>query len=131
VLSLFALADPTRRRIVELLAEEEYTVGEIVDEFDMSAPAISQHLKLLREANLVIARVEGQRRVYSVNPAGFAELDAWLHRTKHLLEQRMEQKPGELSRPARTPVKPKPARKPAPESSADDTGWEIIKMENP
>jgi DNA-binding transcriptional ArsR family regulator len=125
MLSLSALADPTRRRIVELLAEEEYTAGEIVEEFDMSAPAISQHLKLLREAELVIVRVEGQRRVHSLNPAGFAELDAWLHRTKHLLALHRKTKTAESIRPKQSTTKPKPA--PAPAGAP----WEIIKMENP
>src|SRR5580692_10995794 len=53
--ALLAIADPTRRRIVELLAVRERTAGELVDEFDMSAPAISQHLKVLREVGLVAA----------------------------------------------------------------------------
>ena len=127
MLSLSALADPTRRRIVELLAKEEYTAGEIVDEFDMSAPAISQHLKLLREAKLVNVRVEGQRRVHSLNPAGFDELDAWLHRTKRFLAQRRE------TRVSAVPAKPVAKINAAPETKSADanTGWEIIKMENP
>lgn len=80
--SLAAIADPTRRRIVELLAERERTSGELVEEFDMSAPAISQHLNVLREAGLVITRAEGQSRIQSLNPAGFDELDAWLEKTR-------------------------------------------------
>jgi len=80
--SLLAIADPTRRRIVELLAERERTSGELVDEFDMSAPAISQHLNVLREAGLVITRARGQSRIQSLNPRGFDELDAWLQRTR-------------------------------------------------
>jgi len=125
VLSLSALADPTRRRIVELLATEEYTAGEIVDEFDMSAPAISQHLKILRDAKLLKVRVEGQRRVHSLNPAGFAELDAWLHRTKRAWSEQRET-PAE-AQPVRAVVKNEPVQEPA----AADDGWEIIKMENP
>ena len=61
--SLAALADPTRRRIVELLSGGERTAGDIVDRFELSAPAISQHLKVLREAGLVQVRVAGQHRV--------------------------------------------------------------------
>jgi len=80
--SLAALADPTRRRIVELLASRERTAGEIVGRFDMSAPAISQHLKVLREAGLVTVRAEGQHRIHSINPDGFDELSAWLERTR-------------------------------------------------
>jgi DNA-binding transcriptional ArsR family regulator len=88
--SLLAIADPTRRRIVELLAERDRTAGELVAEFDLSAPAISQHLKVLREANLVTTRAEGQTRIQSLNPAGFDELDAWLHRTRLFWSQRLD-----------------------------------------
>jgi DNA-binding transcriptional ArsR family regulator len=106
MLSLSALADPTRRRIVELLAVEEYTAGEIVEEFDMSAPAISQHLKILREAKLIKVRAEGQRRVFSVNPAGFDELDAWLHRTKnHWATQRETLKKEPRAKPSAQPAR--------------------------
>ncbi len=80
--SLLAIADPTRRRIIELLAEGERTAGQLVEEFDMSAPAISQHLKVLREAGLVTVRAEGQSRVQRVNPAGFDEIESWLERTR-------------------------------------------------
>ena len=88
--SLFALADPTRRRIVELLAERDRTAGELVEEFDMSAPAISQHLNVLREAGLVTTRAEGQSRIQSLNPAGFDELEAWLHRTRAFWSRRLD-----------------------------------------
>lgn len=80
--SLAAIADPTRRRIVELLAQRERTAGELVAEFDMSAPAISQHLKVLREAGLVTVRAEGQSRVQVLNPAGLDELGDWLEQTR-------------------------------------------------
>ncbi|HVZ65169.1 MAG TPA: metalloregulator ArsR/SmtB family transcription factor [Lacunisphaera sp.] len=88
--SLQAIADPTRRRIVELLAQGERTAGELVDEFDLSAPAISQHLNVLREAGLVVTRAEGQRRIQSLNPAGFDELDAWLERTRSFWSKRLD-----------------------------------------
>jgi len=90
VQSLAAIADPTRRRIVELLAERERTSGELVEEFDMSAPAISQHLNVLREAGLVITRAEGQSRIQSLNPAGFDELDAWLEKTRSRWSRRLD-----------------------------------------
>ncbi|HYP16353.1 MAG TPA: metalloregulator ArsR/SmtB family transcription factor [Opitutus sp.] len=80
--SLLAIADPTRRRIVELLAVRERTAGELVEAFDLSAPAISQHLNVLREAGIVITRAEGQSRIQTLNPAGFDELDAWLQKTR-------------------------------------------------
>ncbi|HTL66860.1 MAG TPA: metalloregulator ArsR/SmtB family transcription factor [Lacunisphaera sp.] len=88
--SLLAIADPTRRRIVELLAQGDRTSGELVDEFDLSAPAISQHLNVLREAGLVTTRVEGQRRIQTLNPAGFDELEAWLERTRSFWSQRLD-----------------------------------------
>ncbi len=88
--SLAAIADPTRRRIVELLAEGDRTSGELVDAFDMSAPAISQHLNVLREAGLVVTRVAGQSRIQSLNPAGLDSLDAWLHRTRAVWSRRLD-----------------------------------------
>jgi DNA-binding transcriptional ArsR family regulator len=88
--SLLAIADPTRRRIVELLAERERTAGELVEEFDMSAPAISQHLNVLREAGLVITRAEGQSRIQSLNPDGFDDLDAWLEKTRAIWSRRLD-----------------------------------------
>ncbi|HVU18537.1 MAG TPA: metalloregulator ArsR/SmtB family transcription factor [Candidatus Didemnitutus sp.] len=88
--SLAAIADPTRRRIVELLAERDRTAGELVREFDVTASAISQHLKVLREAGLISTRAEGQTRIQALNPAGFDELDAWLHRTREFWSRRLD-----------------------------------------
>ena len=88
--SLLAIADPTRRRIVELLAERERTSGELVREFDVSAPAISQHLNVLREAGLISTRARGQKRIQSLNPRGFDELDAWLHRMRAFWSDRLD-----------------------------------------
>ena len=73
-----ALADPKRRRIVELLATGEMAAGEINKHFRVSGPAISQHLKVLREAHLVRVRIDAQRRVYSLDPKGLDELEEWL-----------------------------------------------------
>ena len=80
--SLLAIADPTRRRIVELLAVRERTAGELVDEFDMSAPAISQHLNVLREAGLVRDTVSGREREYALDLAALAPLEAFLARLR-------------------------------------------------
>src|SRR3954469_6459682 len=88
--SLAALADPTRRRIVELLAQRERTAGELVQEFDMSAPAISQHLNVLREAGLVTTRAEGQSRIQSLNLEGFDELEDWLKKTRLIWSRRLD-----------------------------------------
>ena len=88
--SLAAIADPTRRRIVELLAERERTAGELVEEFDVSAPAISQHLNVLREAGLVSTRAEGQTRIQTLNPAGLDQLGDWLEKTRSIWSHRLD-----------------------------------------
>jgi DNA-binding transcriptional ArsR family regulator len=72
------LAEPNRRRVLDLLREREHTVGELVDALDMSQPAVSKHLRVLREAGLVEARVDAQRRIYTLRPEPLAEMDAWL-----------------------------------------------------
>jgi DNA-binding transcriptional ArsR family regulator len=88
--SLLAIADPTRRRIIELLAENERTAGQLVDEFDVSASAISQHLKVLREAGLVTARAVGQSRVQALNPDGFSDVEEWLEKTRSVWSRRLD-----------------------------------------
>jgi DNA-binding transcriptional ArsR family regulator len=75
---LAALADPTRRRIVETLARGPLSSGEIARRFEISAPAISQHLKTLREARLVRVRPVAQRRIYELDREGVEELGAWV-----------------------------------------------------
>ncbi len=115
--SLAAIADPTRRRIVELLAEGERSAGELVEEFDLSAPAISQHLNVLREAGLVVTRAVGQSRIQSLNPAGFDELDAWLEKTRSVWSGRLDALERELladdkrrkKSAAKKPKSPKPS----------------------
>ena len=72
------IADPSRRRVLDLLRDDERTVTELVDSLDMSQPAVSKHLRVLRDAGLVEARVDAQRRIYSLRPEPLAELDAWL-----------------------------------------------------
>ena len=88
--SLLAIADPTRRRIIELLAVRERTAGELVKEFDMSAPAISQHLNVLREAGLVTTRAEGQSRIQALNPEGFDDIEAWLQQTRSMWSRHLD-----------------------------------------
>lgn len=80
--SFAALADPTRRRIVETLAHGPLSSGEIASRFDISAPAISQHLKTLRAAKLVRVRVEAQWRIYELDKEGVDELASWVHGLK-------------------------------------------------
>lgn len=98
-----ALADPTRRRIVELLSRGECAAGEIVEAFDVSGPAISQHLKVLREAALVQVRIEGQRRIYQLNPQGLGEMDAWLNDVRRFWAPRLDALERELLKPERKP----------------------------
>src|SRR5262245_61505238 len=85
-----ALADPTRRRIVEMLAAGERSAGEIVQEFDMSPPAISQHLKVLREAALVRVRAQAQRRIYTLDPRGLAALEVWIAEIRRFWGPKLE-----------------------------------------
>ena len=72
------LAEPNRRRVLDLLREQERTVGELVDALDMSQPAVSKHLRVLRDAGLVEARVDAQRRIYRLRAEPLADVDAWL-----------------------------------------------------
>jgi DNA-binding transcriptional ArsR family regulator len=113
--SLVALADPNRRRIVEMLAGQELSAGEIGSGFEISAPAVSQHLKVLKEASIVRVRVDGQRRIYALDPTGFAEVDQWLSSVRRFwiprldeLERQMQRhKAEEAKKPASKPRKPK------------------------
>ena len=86
---LTALADPTRRRIVEMLAQRELSAGEIAGRFEVSAPAISQHLKVLRDAQLVRVRAEAQRRIYELDPDGLAALEQWLGHVRQSWRRRL------------------------------------------
>ena len=88
--ALAALADPTRRHIVELLAERERDAGEIASHFDVSRPAVSRHLRVLREHGLVQARSEAQRRIYSLDPGPLEEIDAWLTRYRGFWTNRLD-----------------------------------------
>ena len=73
-----------------MLALRDRTAGEIVEEFDMTAPAISQHLKVLREAKLVAVRAEGQHRIHSLDPEGLEEIEAWIAKTRQFWERRLD-----------------------------------------
>jgi DNA-binding transcriptional ArsR family regulator len=75
-----ALADPTRRTIFERLIEHPSAVGELARQLPVSRPAVSQHLKVLKEAGLVSDRAEGARRVYQIDPRGLGRMRAWLDR---------------------------------------------------
>ena len=73
-----ALGDPTRRQVFERLAKGPTAVGDIARGLPVSRPAVSQHLKVLKEAGLVIDRAEGTRRVYQIDPQGLGQMRAWL-----------------------------------------------------
>lgn len=73
-----ALAEPNRRRILDVLRAGERPAGDLVDALAISQPGVSKHLRVLRESGLVRARVDGQRRLYSLAPARLAEIDAWI-----------------------------------------------------
>lgn len=93
-----ALSDPTRRRIIELLASSDQDAGELGSHFSVSQPAISRHLRVLRESGLVRVRPEAQRRVYSLDPAPLEQLDAWLRRYRGFWTQRLDALDTELHR---------------------------------
>lgn len=85
-----ALADPTRTRIIEVLAVRDLSAGEIAARFPVSRPAVSRHLSVLRRAKLVQARGEANRRVYSLNPAALDELDQWVARCRFQWRKRLD-----------------------------------------
>ncbi len=85
------LAEPTRRRIVELLADGERSVGELCCEFSISQPAVSRHLRVLRQARLVSSRTDAQRRLYSLRPGPLEEIDNWRERYRSFWDERLDQ----------------------------------------
>ena len=86
-----ALADPTRRKIIELLAKSgELPATEISDHFSVSAPAISQHLKILRQVKLVRMEKRAQQRIYRLEPDTLQDLEAWARRMTQLWSQRFD-----------------------------------------
>ena len=96
------LGDPIRRRILELLADGELTSGAITAvvqaEFGITQPAVSQHLKVLRDSGFATVRPEGTRRLYAVDARPFNELDDWLAPFRRFLEQRLDSLATELAR---------------------------------
>lgn len=96
------LGDPVRRRILELLAEGEHSSGEVVDviagEFGISQPAVSMHLRVLRDSGFATVRPEGTRRIYAIDAGPLAEVDAWLHPFRRFWEQRLDALDTEIKR---------------------------------
>jgi DNA-binding transcriptional ArsR family regulator len=85
-----ALSDPTRRQIVESLALGETSFGDLADKFEMSRPAVSQHLKVLKDAGIVSSRAEAQRRIYRLSDTGLDELEAWLENVRAFWNRRLD-----------------------------------------
>ena len=96
------LGDPVRRRILELLADGEQTSGAITAviraEFGISQPAVSQHLRVLREHGFALVRAEGTRRLYTVDPVPLREVDVWLERFRGFWSQHLDALATELAR---------------------------------
>lgn len=96
------LADPVRRRILELLAEDEHASGEVVEviekEFRISQAAVSQHLKVLRDSGFATVRIDGSRRVYSVDAAPMREVDDWLSRFRRFWPSKLDALATEVAR---------------------------------
>lgn len=92
-----ALADPSRRRILDRLLRGDASVNELAEDFPTSRPAVSRHLRVLRDATLVVERREGRQRIYSIHPEPLARADAWLSKYRafwaarlHALKQLLE-----------------------------------------
>jgi DNA-binding transcriptional ArsR family regulator len=89
--SFHALADPTRRKIIEILAHHgQLRATEIYEQFDISPQAVSQHLKVLRQANLVRVEKQAQQRLYQINPAAMLELEDWARQLRQLWNDRFD-----------------------------------------
>lgn len=95
---LRALADESRRAMLETLARGPVTAGELAASLPIARPGVSRHLRVLREAGLVEVRQEAQRRVYSLHPEPLAEVDEWLSRYRALWDQRLDALHTEIAR---------------------------------
>lgn len=100
------LGDPVRRRLLELLAEGELSAGELTaviqQEFGISQPAVSQHLRVLRESGFTSVRPQGTKRLYAIDPMAFSEVDEWLHRYRAFWSHRLDALDVEVRRGKRT-----------------------------
>ncbi|GGP17596.1 metalloregulator ArsR/SmtB family transcription factor [Nonomuraea glycinis] len=112
------LGDPVRRRILELLADGELSSGEVTAviqrEYGISQPAVSQHLKVLRDNGFASVRAQGTRRLYAVDPGPLREVDEWLERFRGFWNQRLDALATELARGKRDrrPSEPRPKDEP-------------------
>ncbi len=90
LVALQALAEPRRLAILERLREGERPVGDLAEHLSLSQPAVSKHLRVLRDAGLVQARVDAQRRLYRIRPEPLADLDRWLAAYRNLWEKNLD-----------------------------------------
>ena len=109
--SFAIIAEPNRRTILGLLASSERSVGEIEHRLRMPQTSVSKHLRVLREAGLVEARVDAQRRVYRLRPEPLKEVDAWLAPFRQFWTSHVDKLERHLDRMAQTPSTPKTPRK--------------------
>ena len=110
--SFAILAEPNRRTILGLLASSERSVGEIERRLRMPQTSVSKHLRVLREAGFVEARVEAQRRVYRLRPEPLKEVDAWLAQFRELWTSHVDKLERHLDRMDKTPKTPTKGKKP-------------------
>lgn len=100
------LGDPVRRRILELLAAGETSAGDVATrvggEFGISQPAVSQHLKVLRDNGFATVRAEGARRLYAVDPSGLQEVEAWVEQFRVFWDQKLDALGTEIARGKRS-----------------------------
>ena len=89
-MSFAILAEPNRREILDLLREGERPVGDLVEHLPLSQPAVSKHLRVMREAGIVAVRTDAQRRFYRVRPEGLIEIDAWLAPYRHMWSRSLD-----------------------------------------
>ena len=85
-----AIADPIRRSILEMLWRQPLTAGQVAGRFDISRPAVSRHLRVLREAGLVSAEVSGRERTYRIEPSALSEIEGWIQRFRDPWEARLD-----------------------------------------
>jgi len=104
------LADPTRRRLVDALRSGERSVSELVDVVDIGQPGVSRQLAILQDAQFVMVRPEGRRRLYALRPERFRELDDWMMGYRGMWEARLDRFAAELDRRGRTRPKNKEER---------------------
>jgi DNA-binding transcriptional ArsR family regulator len=120
------LADPTRRRLLEALRHGERSVGDLVDEVDIYQPGVSKQLRILYHAGFVGIRQDRQKRIYSLRPKRFRELDHWMNDFRQLWAARFDKLAAPLPGPrCRSPRARRTPRRPRP-LHHDRTGWRAV-----